>query len=75
MTDQISIYNWNNTDASDLKITVRNDSNYEALNNVYAKLQRYYIGENVWRTVQMDKTGECSDYYSLISSKKTRITA
>lgn len=54
-----SIYNFNtSTDISDLKITIRQNSNYNYYPNVIAKLQRRYTAEGVWRTVQMDKSGD-----------------
>lgn len=54
----ISIYNWNNTGASDLRLTTRYNDNYAYFPNVVAKLQRRYIADNAWRTVQMDKSSE-----------------
>ena len=55
----INIYNFNTTtDISDLRITTRQNSNYNYYPNVIAKLQRRYTAEGVWRTVQMDKSGD-----------------
>lgn len=56
-----SLYNANNTnDAlySDMKITTRLVSSYGYFKNVFAQLQRRYVGEGVWRTVQYDKSGD-----------------
>lgn len=54
-----NIYSLNtSTDVSLLRITLRNQNNYNYFQNVVAKLQRFYVGENVWRTIQMDKSGE-----------------
>ena len=54
-----SIYNFNDTTGiSDLKITARNKETYSYYENVIAKLQRYYTGEGVWRTIQMDQSGD-----------------
>jgi hypothetical protein len=54
-----NIYSLNtSTGVSLLRITLRNQNNYNYFQNVVAKLQRFYVGENVWRTIQMDKSGE-----------------
>jgi hypothetical protein len=54
----LSIYNFNTTTGiSELLITVRESSTYNYFSNVVGKLQRKYVGEGVWRTVQMDKSG------------------
>lgn len=54
-----TIYNFNTTTGiSDLKITTRYNSNYKYYPEVIAKLQRRYTSENVWRTVQMDESGD-----------------
>lgn len=58
-TQNYTIYNYNSTTGvSDLKITVRNKNNYQYFENIIATLQRYYVGEGVWRSVQMDRTGD-----------------
>ena len=58
-TKTFSLYNFNETTGvSDLKITVRRVDNYQYMPAVIAKLQRRYISEGVWRTVQMDKSGD-----------------
>lgn len=55
----LSIFNFNTTTSiSDLRITVRRNSNYQYYPNIIVKLQRRYVAEGVWRTVQMDKTGD-----------------
>lgn len=54
-----TIYNWaNSSGVSTLKITVRDNSSYSLFPNIVGRLQRYYAGEGVWRTVQMDKSAE-----------------
>jgi hypothetical protein len=54
-----SIYNLNSTgNVSFLKVTARNVADYSYFLNVLAYLQRRYVGEGVWRTVQMDKSGD-----------------
>jgi hypothetical protein len=54
-----TIYNWaNSSGVSTLKITVRDNSSYSLSPNIIGRLQRYYAGEGVWRTVQMDKSAE-----------------
>lgn len=61
---EIKTYNFNTTaDTSTARVTTRVKSSYDYYREVYAKLQRYYVGENVWRTVQMDK----SDEYGLLT--------
>lgn len=60
-TTNYSIYNANGTnDAlySDMKITTRYVTSYGYFKNVFAQLQRRYVGEGVWRTVQYDKSGD-----------------
>lgn len=60
-TTYYKLYNPNNatiTAFSDLKITTRYVSTYGYFKNVYAQLQRLYVGSNVWRTVQYDRTGD-----------------
>jgi hypothetical protein len=53
------LYNFNyTTGISDLRITARNKYSYNYYENVIAKLQRFYVSEGVWRTVQMDKSGD-----------------
>lgn len=57
-----SLYMLNDTDeTSILKLTLRKASNYNYYTDVITKLQRYYVGESVYKTVQMDK----SDDYGL----------
>ncbi len=58
-SQSISLYNFNKTaGVSDLKATVRYISDYTYFENVYAKLMRYYPAQNVWRTVQMDRSDD-----------------
>jgi len=58
-TLNVSLYNFNTTTGiSDLKITSRYRATYNYFNNIYASLQRKYVDEGVWRTVQMDKSGD-----------------
>jgi hypothetical protein len=49
--------------ASDLILTVRNKDTYNYYNDIYVQLQRKYIGEGVWRTVQMTKTDQYGKGY------------
>jgi len=57
--DNISVYNFNTTTGiSDLKLTVRDQRSFATLENIYVRLQRRYSAEGVWRTVQMDKSGD-----------------
>lgn len=58
-TQTLSIYNFNTTTGiSNLKMTLRSKLDYSYINNVVGKLQRFYVSEGVWRTVQMDKSGD-----------------
>jgi hypothetical protein len=58
-TQTILLYNMvNETGISDLKITLRETDTYNFFESVIGKLQKYYVGEGVWRTVQMDKSGD-----------------
>lgn len=58
-TRQVSMYNFiNTTGVSDITIVVRNIQNYAYYPRVIGKLQRFYASEGVWRTVQMDKSGD-----------------
>lgn len=55
----ISVYNYNTTTGvTDLRLTVRYNSNYNYYPDIICKLQRRYTSEGVWRTVQMDKSGD-----------------
>lgn len=60
-SDQVdyNIYNLgDNTGVSDLKLTIRDESSYAYYPEVLVILQRRYVGEGVWRTVQMDLSGD-----------------
>jgi len=59
----ISMYNYNSiTGVSNLKITLRERGSYAYYPNIIGSLMRYYVGEGVYRTVQMDE----SDDFGLI---------
>ncbi len=59
----ISLYNFNTTTATDLlRITARDSETYQPYSEVLGILQRYYVGEGLWRIVQMD----LSDDYGLL---------
>lgn len=67
-----SLYNFNTTTGiSDLKITVRRNSNYNYYTNIIGKLQRRYTSEGVWRTVQMDKSGDFGLMFFNIKEENT----
>lgn len=54
----ISMYNFNRTaNLSELDLTSRFRDTFEEFPNVLAKLQRRYLAEGVFRTVQMDQSG------------------
>jgi hypothetical protein len=72
VTQNISIFNFNTTTGiSDLKITVRNKQTYQYMTNVIGTLQRYYVGESVWRSVQMDETGDYGQLFFNILEENT----
>ena len=53
------MYNFNlSAGKSDLKITVRNKETYDFFENIVTKLQRRYLEEGIWRTIQMDESGD-----------------
>jgi len=53
-TQYIDLFNFNvTTGKSDLKITLRDKNTYNYYSNIIGSLQRRYITEGVWRTVQM----------------------
>lgn len=59
LSQDISAYNFNTTTSvSDMRLTLRYVANYSYFAGVVARLQRQYTGENVWRTVQMDESGD-----------------
>jgi hypothetical protein len=54
----VNIYNFNSsTGVNTLEVTII-DENYFEKKDVIVELQRYYTAEQLFRTVQMDKTGE-----------------
>lgn len=58
-TFNVSAYNFlDNTGKGVLRITTRYNSDYSYYVGVYAKLQRYYPAEQVWRTVQMEQSDD-----------------
>jgi len=64
----LSMYNLNRTaGVSDLKLTIRRQSDYSYYTNIVSKLQRRYPAEGVWRTVQMDESGDFGNvFYNII---------
>ena len=59
ITRNESMFNFNHTTGiSDMKITVREFDTYQYFEDVIVKLQRRYPAEGVWRTVQMDESGD-----------------
>ena len=71
-TLNISMYNFDTqTGISDLRGTVRDKSTYNYFENVIAKLQRRYVAENVWRTVQMDRSGDFGLVFFNIKEENT----
>ena len=56
----VSLYNYNyTTGLSDFDGEIRKISDYSIFSNIITSLQRLYIDDgNVWRTIQMDESGE-----------------
>lgn len=68
----VSLYNFDSTTGiSDLKLTVRNKATYQYLDGIYGLLQRRYVGEGVWRTVQMDQSGDFGELFFNIIEENT----
>lgn len=82
-----TIYNFNTTTGqSDLRLTLRNVNTYGYYPDLFVKLQRLYVGEGVWRSVQDDKSDNyglthyyvyetTTDYKLLIYDKYNRLLA
>lgn len=71
-TTDLLMYNFNTTTGiSDLKIIARDSASYRYYENVVAKLQRNYLAEGVWRTVQMDKSGDFGNIFFNIKEENT----
>lgn len=57
--EQLFLYNLNATTGfSDFRGFTRYASDYDYFQNVVTSMQRFYPAENVWRTVQMDKSDD-----------------
>lgn len=71
-TLEYSLYNYNTTTAiSDLRMTIRNSLNYNHLADIVVQMQRQYVSEAVWRTVQMDTSGNFGDGFFNIEEEDT----
>lgn len=71
-TQNISMYNFNTTTlTSDLNLELRNFNTYQYFTSIIAKLQRRYVSEGVWRTVQMDKSGDFGTIFFNIKEENT----
>lgn len=72
VSHNISLYNFDyTTGISDLKITARYKATYLYFNNVIGKLQRNYPAEGLWRTVQMDESGDAGLIFFNIKEEDT----
>jgi len=72
VTKNISMYNYKTTTGiSDLEGTIREKTTYQYLTNIVTKMQRYYPAENVWRTVQMDESGDFGLVFFNIKEQNT----
>lgn len=68
----VSLYNFNyTTGISTLRVTVRDPATYSYKLNVLGILQRFYVGDGVWRSVQYDRSG---DYGLLLFDIKEHTT-
>jgi hypothetical protein len=54
-----------------MKITVRDYATYQYFPNVIVKLQRLYPAEGIWRTVQMDESGDFGLVFFNIKEENT----
>lgn len=69
----INAYNYaDTTGVSDLRGTVRESSTFNQVPKVYVALQRKYLSDGSWRTVQMDKTGDFGNFFFNIREEDTR---
>ncbi|GAG69051.1 unnamed protein product, partial [marine sediment metagenome] len=67
-----SVYNFiSTTGISDLKLTLRNQQTFNYFENIISQLQRRYPAEGVWRTVQMDKSGDYGLIFYNIKEENT----
>ena len=58
-TTNISLYNFDNQyNKSELRLDIRNASTFLISPNIYVWLERKYPSENLYRLVQMDKSGD-----------------
>jgi len=57
-TQYIYLYNINDTISSDVIITVIDKKDGSRVPDAYVKILRYYVGENVYRTVEIEKTDQ-----------------
>lgn len=79
------LYNWiTTTGVSTLLATLRDQSTFVPQANIIVQMQRKYVGEGVWRTVQMFETGtygeaifhileETTDYRFLVSDSDNHL--
>lgn len=68
----LTLFNYNDTTGiSDLSITVRYITTYNYFENIVSKLQRRYVNEGIWRTVQMDKSGDFGNIFFNIHEQNT----
>lgn len=58
-TTYINAYDFDTTTGiTQLKFSIRDENTFLPLSDIYTSLQKYYTGEGLWRTVQMDRSGE-----------------
>lgn len=57
-TNNVKVGNFNTTLTTSVLNLVLKDQSYLSYQNIVTKLERFYIPENVWRTVQWDKSDD-----------------
>lgn len=71
-TTNVSMYNFDSTTGiSDVKIVARDRATYSYISNLIGMLQRLYVAEGIWRTVQMDETGDYGQLFYNIYEENT----
>ena len=71
-SQNLSLYGLNYTSGlSTLELTLRDKNTFWFLSNIITSLQRRYVGEGVWRTVQMDETDDFGKAIFNIREKDT----
>lgn len=71
-SQDLRVYNYNSTTTtSDLKGITRYNRDYQYFKDIYVKLERYYPGTDIWRVVQMDKSGDFGTIFFNVQEENT----